>query len=69
MTDVNRLGQRAKGGRSGNCCVICHKGSRVRGNGIAANDRRILYPFVKGPIIVWIMKGSIRITAGRRAVL
>jgi hypothetical protein len=69
MMDANRLGQRAKGGHSGNRCAICHKGSRIRGSGIAADDRRILYPFVKGPNAVWIARGSIRITAGRRAVL
>jgi hypothetical protein len=69
MMDVNRLGQRAKGGRSGNRCTICHRGSRIRGSGIATDDRRILYPFVKVPSIVWIARGSIRIIAGRRAVL
>jgi hypothetical protein len=61
MTDVNRLGQRAKGDRSGSRCVI--------GIGIAADDRRILYPLVKDRNIVWIARGSIRITAGHRAVL
>jgi hypothetical protein len=69
MMNANRLGQGAKGGRSGNCCAICHKGSRIRSSGIAADDRRILYPFVQGPNIVWIARGSISITAGRRAVL